>query len=92
MAIAPYFLSDWVPRPFALNVKKCGVNAEFSEDDTVVKRKKPFVRHGGCVVYTANPLPLDQVWQTTILRTTKKWDGIIPMDGRKWWNSGLVSG
>ena len=92
MAIAPSFLSDWVPGPFALNVKKCGVNAKFSEGNSVVTREAYLVHYSGCVAYTANPLPLGQVWQTTILRTTKKWDGLIPMDGRKWWSHGLVSG
>ena len=95
MAIVPPSLSDWVPRPFALNVKKCGVHAKFPGDlagDNSVVERGGYLRHySGCVAYTATPLPLGQVWQTTILGTTKKWDGLIPIRGRKWWNYGLVS-
>ena len=90
MATVPSFLSDWVPRPFALNVKKCGVHAKFSGDvNSVVEREGHVWHYSGCVAYTANPLPLGQVWQTTILDTIKALDGVIP--GRKWWNYGLVS-
>ena len=79
MAIVPTVLSDWVPGPFVLNTKKCGEGAKFSGDNSVVERERP-EEWGGCVAYTANPLPLGQVWQTTILSTTRKWLG------------GLVSG
>ena len=73
MAIVPTVLSDWVPGPFVLNTKKCGVRAKFSGDNSVVERQ--FDESGfDCVTYTANPLPLGQVWQTTILGTTRKWD------------------
>ena len=99
MAIVPRDVSDWVPEPFALNTKQCGVRAKFSGNN-VVKRTTDLPQtnvfaddvfahldddvHPGydCVVYTANPLPIGQVWQTTILRTSRKWDGY----------GGLVSG
>ena len=81
MAIVPTVLSDWVPGPFVLNTKKCGRRAKFSGDCSVVERELPDEYGGGCVTYTANPLPLGQVWQITILQSTT----------RKW-NSGLVSG
>ena len=74
MAIVPTVLSDWVPGPFVLNTKKCGERAKFSGDNSVVERERPEEYRGGCVTYTANPLPLGQVWQTTILSTTRKWD------------------
>ena len=80
MATVPTVLLDWVPGPFILNTKKCGWKAKFSGDNSVVERESPEGIIGGCVTYTANPLPLGQVWQTTILSTTWKWDG------------GLVSG
>ena len=80
MAIVPTVLSDWVPGPFVLNTKKCGDRAKFSGDNSVVERELPEMYDAGCVTYTANPLPLGQVWQTTILSTTRKWLG------------GLVSG
>ena len=69
MAIVPTLLSDWVPGPFVLNTKKCGERAKFSGDKSVVERERPEYG-GGCVTFTANPLPLGQVWQTTILSTT----------------------
>ena len=84
MAIVPTDLSDWVPGPFVLNTKKCGVmRAKFSGDNSVVERVRPEEDYGGCT-YTANPLPLGQVWQTTILSTTRftEWSTFI----------GLVSG
>ena len=73
MAIVPTVLSDWVPGPFVLNTKKCGERAKFSGDNSVVEREQPEEYLDGCVTYTANPLPLGQVWQTTILSTTRKW-------------------
>ena len=71
MAIVP---TDWVPGPFVLNAKKCGRRAKFSGDNSVVERERPEEYYSGCVTYTANPLPLGQVWETTILSTTGKWD------------------
>ena len=70
MAIVPTVLSDWVPGPFVLDTKKCGEKAKFSEDNSVVERERPDEYPVCCVTYTANPLPLGQVWQTTILGTT----------------------
>ena len=72
MAIVPSVLSEWVPGPFVLNTKKCGVRAKFSEDNSVVEREQP-EDIGGCVTYTTNPLPLGQVWQTTVLSTNWEW-------------------
>ena len=80
MAMVPTVLSDWVPGPFVLNTKKCGERAKFSGDNSVVERERPEEDWAGCVTYTANPLPLGQVWQTKILNTTRRWSG------------GLVSG
>ena len=77
MAIVPTDLSDWVPGPFVLNTKKCGVRAKFSGDNSVVERVRPEEDYGGCVTYTANPLPLGQVWQTTILSTTRELGGLV---------------
>ena len=73
MAIVPTVLSDWVPGPFVFNTKKCGVRAKFSGDKSVVEREGPEEYFDDCVTYTANPLPLGQVWQTTILSTTREW-------------------
>ena len=73
MAIVPTVLSDRVPGPFVLNTKKCGEIAKFSGDNSVVEKERPEDTVVGCVTYTANPLPLGQVWQTTILSTTRKW-------------------
>ena len=48
---------------------------KFSGDDSVVEREQPEEYGGDCVTYTANPLPVGQVWQTTILSTTREWVG-----------------
>ena len=69
MAVVPSDLSNFIPEPFVLNTKKCGERARFSGDNSVLKRQGPKVMPGGCVAYTENPLPLGQVWQTTILDT-----------------------
>ena len=69
MAIVPTVLSGWVPEPFVLNSKKCGVGAIFSGDNSVVERGEI---GGGCVTYTTNPLPLGQVWQTTIIDIARR--------------------
>ena len=74
MAMVPTDLSDWVPGPFVLNTKKCG---RLAGDNSVVERELPEVYSHGCVTYTANPLPLGQVWQTTILSTIWKWGGLV---------------
>ena len=73
-------VSDWIPTPAPLNYNKSGVNAVFTSDNSILQRRDP-ESDGGCVSYTAHPLPLGQVWQTTVLETiTTVWGG------------GLVSG
>ena len=67
-------VSDWIPTPAPLNYNKSGVNAVFTSDNSILQRRDS--EAGGCVSYTAHPLPLGQVWQTTVLET----------------NTGLVSG
>ena len=76
MAIVPTVLSDWVSGPFVLNTKKCGRLAKFSGDNSVVEREVPEYARD-CVTYTANPLPLGHVWQTTILSTATGWYGAL---------------
>ena len=73
-------VSDWIAIPAPLNDKKSGGNAIFSTDNSIVQRRDPESYTGGCVSYTRGPLPPGQVWQVTVLETTRKWDG------------GLVSG
>ena len=71
MATVP---TDWVSGPFNLNTKNCGVRAKFSGDNSVVERERHAEYFNGCVAYTSNPLPLGQVWQTTILSASWKWN------------------
>ena len=73
-------VSVWIATPAPLNRNKCGERAVFSGDNSIVQRRDPEQHWCGCVCYTAHPLPPGQVWQTTILETTTKW------------NLGLVSG
>ena len=80
MSVVAADVSDWIPTPAPLNYNKRGVNAVFTSDNSVLQRRDPKRRHGDCVSYTAHPLPLGQVRQTTVLETTTRWGG------------GLVSG
>ena len=73
-------VSDWNPAPAPLNYNKSGVNAVFTSDNSILQRRDPERNPGSCVSYTAHPLPLGQVWQTTVLETTTEW------------NLGMVSG
>ena len=73
-------VSDWSATPAPLNINKCGENAEFSSDNSVVQRRDPEKCGWDCVCYTVHPLPPGQVWQTTVLVTTTELGG------------GLVSG
>ena len=74
-------VSDWIRTPAPLNYNKSGENAVFTSDNSILQRQDPESDNGDCVSYTAHPLPLGQVWQTTVLETiTTGWSG------------GLVSG
>ncbi|CAI8054431.1 hypothetical protein GBAR_LOCUS29700, partial [Geodia barretti] len=64
-------VSDWIATPAPLNSNKCGKNAVFSSDNSVVQRRDPWYEE--CVCYTVHPLPPGLVWQTTVLETTTKW-------------------
>ena len=75
-------ISYWIPTPAPLNYNKSGENAVFTSDNSILQRRDPERDYGGCVSYTAHPLPLGQVWQITVLETTTKWD----------YCGGLVSG
>ena len=66
-------VSDWIPTPAPLNYNKSGRNAVFTSDNSILQRRDPESQIGGCVSYTAHPLPLGQVWQTGVLETTTKW-------------------
>ena len=81
MSTVPTDVSDWIPTAATLNGRKCGVNARLSGDNSIVERRDPVRNYDGCICYTSLPLPVGQVWQTTVLDTTTGW-----------WNSGLVSG
>ena len=63
-------VSDWIPTPAPLNYNKSGVRAVFTSDNSILERRDPESDNGGCVSYTAHPLPLGQVWQATVLETT----------------------
>ena len=81
MSVVAADVSDWIPTPAPLNYNKRGVNAVFTSDNSILQRRDPESDPGGCVSYTARPLPLGrQVWQTTVLETIT------------WWSNGLVSG
>ena len=74
----PSSVASWSTRPVPFSTRKHGWNVEFSVDNTVAERVRSY--RDDAVVYTADTLPLGQVWHTTILGTTRRWGG------------GLVSG
>ena len=80
-SVVPADIRDWLATPAPFNAEKYGKRALFSVSNSVVKRLKAEDTYGGCVVYTREPLSFGQVWQTTVLNTTR----II-------WSGGLVSG
>ena len=73
----PSSVASWSTRPAPFSTSKHSTNVKFSVDNTVAERVGDF--SNGAVVYTSVPVPLGQVWQTTIL-------------GATWWGTGLVSG
>ena len=75
-------VSDWIVTLAPLNDKKSGKYAMLSTDNAIVQRRDPENEYWGCVSYTQGPLPPGQVWQVTVLETTKRWRGY----------AGLVSG
>ena len=78
---APYSsLASWIPRPAPFNDSKHGTRVEFSEECSAAERESPELHHKNAVVYTAQPVPVGEVWRITVLNTTREWGG------------GLVSG
>ena len=66
----PSSVASWSTGPAPFSTRKHGRRVKLSVDNTVAKRVQPGEDFGGAVVYTADTLPLGQVWQTTILGTT----------------------
>ena len=78
MSVVAADVSDWIPTPAPLNYNKSGVNAVFTSDNSILQRRNPERERLGCVGYTAHPLPLGQVWQTTVLETSTRWiNGLV---------------
>ena len=67
-------VSDWIATPETLSNRKCGYKAvfAFNTHNSVVYRRDPEERDGGCICRTSHPLPVGQVWQTTVLETSGK--------------------
>ena len=80
MAASYSSLADWIPRPAPFNESKRGKLVKFSEECSVAERVTPEKKCENGVVYTAQPVPVGEVWRITVLNTTRRWDG------------GLVSG
>ena len=74
MSTVPTDVSDWIPTAATLNDRKCGGNVRFSGDNSIVERPDSKRNREDCVCYTSLPLPVGQVWQTTVLDTTTGWD------------------
>ena len=72
-------VSDWIVTLAPLNDKKSGRDAIFSTDNSIVQRRDPENwSPQNCVSYTRGPMPLGQIWQVTVLETTRKYyDGLV---------------
>ena len=75
MAAPHSSLAGWIPRPAPFNASKHGTNVEFSEQCSVAERVRPGGTYQDGVVYTAQPVPLGEVWRITVLSTMNKWSG-----------------
>ena len=73
--VVPASISDWFATPAPFNPRKHGMTARFSDLESVVTRACPLNYGADCVVYTREPLPREQVWQTTVMDTSSKWGG-----------------
>ena len=72
--------SSGTPCPFSAS--KSGTSIRLSEECSVAEKVRPedYDNCGNGVVYTAQPVPVGEVWRITVLSTTRGWSG------------GLVSG
>ena len=68
----PSSVASWSNRPAPFSTRKHGTRVKFSVDNTVAEKVQSEEVYNA-VVYTADTLPLGQVWQTTILGTTRGW-------------------
>ena len=66
-------LAGWIPRPAPFNASKHGTRVVFSEARSVAERKRPDDYNLGAVVYTAQPVPVGEVWRITVLNVSRKW-------------------
>lgn len=72
---ASYNLTGWILRPAPFNASKHGVLVEFSEGYSVAERVRPELEYEEGVVYTAQPVPVGELWMITVLRTMNAWSG-----------------
>ena len=77
-SVVPSDVSDWPATTAPFNTQKYGEKVEFTGDNSIVERLETR-RSLNFVVYTREPLPLGQVWQTTVLKTTTRtrWGGLV---------------
>ena len=74
MAIPPHDFSEWIAAPAPFHGTKKGERAELSDGNCVVKRKGAEIIDSHCVCFTANPLPVGQLWKVEVLCTdVRRW-------------------
>ena len=73
MSTNPPGVSDWPRAAAPFNLKKHGLWAIFTGDNSVVERREHDEYNADCMCYTSQPLPPGQVWEITILNTTSRW-------------------
>ena len=81
MSTNPPGVSDRPRAAAPFNLKKHGLWAIFTGDNSVVERREHDEYNADCMCYTSQPLPPGQVWEITILNTTST----------SGWRGGLVS-
>ena len=77
----PSSVASWAATPAPFSIRKHGTRVKFSENNSVAERMCSDVVRGNAVVYTADHLPLEQVWQTTIRSITGSYyDGMVSIE------------
>ena len=74
MAVRFPSLAGWIPRPAPFDGRNYGTKVKLSEERSVAERDSLIEWRYG-VVYTAQPVPVGDVWRITVLKTTVTWSG-----------------
>ena len=85
-------LGGWIRRPAPFRTSKHGTLAEFLEEGSVAERLRSEDFPHKCVVYTAQPLMIGEVWVLMVLSTTDKWAGGLVSGWMQCFTCGITRG